>query len=172
MDVRVCLRVRERRDVDLILGQGMWAAGWRADTLDAPGKFLLSDPEHPHSRRARAYLLTDRDVTRSATRNAENRPTVDVPHSSGDGDRPADRPAGTDSGAAGHRADPGRALRQALNNAPDEGVSIAALIEATGKGRTWVYDRLHEVADAGQATPTAHRGHWRVVHRPMPGNET
>jgi S-DNA-T family DNA segregation ATPase FtsK/SpoIIIE len=27
MDVRVCFRVRERRDVDLILGQGMLAAG-------------------------------------------------------------------------------------------------------------------------------------------------
>ena len=27
MDVRICLRVRERRDVDLVLGQGMLAAG-------------------------------------------------------------------------------------------------------------------------------------------------
>jgi S-DNA-T family DNA segregation ATPase FtsK/SpoIIIE len=63
MDVRVCLRVRERRDVDLVLGQGMLAAGWHAHTLDAPGKFLLSTPEHSVPRRARAYLLTDTDVT-------------------------------------------------------------------------------------------------------------
>lgn len=28
MDVRVCLRVRERRDTDLVLGQGMYADGW------------------------------------------------------------------------------------------------------------------------------------------------
>ena len=27
MDVRICFRVRERKDVDLILGQGMLAAG-------------------------------------------------------------------------------------------------------------------------------------------------
>ena len=40
MDVRICFRVRERKDVDLILGQGMLAAGWQAHTLDAPGKFL------------------------------------------------------------------------------------------------------------------------------------
>ncbi|MGH3611416.1 MAG: hypothetical protein ACRDRK_02095, partial [Pseudonocardia sp.] len=46
MDIRICLRVRERRDIDLILGQGMLAAGWHAHTLDAPGKFLLSTPEH------------------------------------------------------------------------------------------------------------------------------
>jgi len=27
MDIRTCFRVRERRDVDLILGQGMLSAG-------------------------------------------------------------------------------------------------------------------------------------------------
>ena len=64
MDVRICFRVRERRDVDLILGQGMLAAGWHAHTLNAPGKFLISAPEHDTPRRARAYLVTDEDVTR------------------------------------------------------------------------------------------------------------
>jgi S-DNA-T family DNA segregation ATPase FtsK/SpoIIIE len=54
MDVRLCFRVRERRDVDLILGQGMLAAGWQAHTLNAPGKFLISAPEHDTPRRARA----------------------------------------------------------------------------------------------------------------------
>ena len=56
MDVRICFRVRERRDVDLILGQGMLSAGWQAHTLNAPGKFLISAPEHDTPRRARAYL--------------------------------------------------------------------------------------------------------------------
>ena len=70
MDVRICFRVRERRDVDLILGQGMLSAGWNAHTLNAPGKFLISAPEHDTPRRARAYLLTDETVGRppSATR--------------------------------------------------------------------------------------------------------
>jgi hypothetical protein len=44
MDVRICFRVRERRDVDLILGQGALAAGWQAHRLNAPGKFLISAP--------------------------------------------------------------------------------------------------------------------------------
>ncbi len=35
MDVRICCRVRERKDVDLVLGQGMLAAGWHAQTLNA-----------------------------------------------------------------------------------------------------------------------------------------
>ena len=51
MDVRICFRVRERKDVDLILGQGMLAAGWQAHTLDAPGKFLVSASEHDTPRR-------------------------------------------------------------------------------------------------------------------------
>ena len=59
MDLRICFRVRERRDVDLILGQGMLAAGWQAHKLNAPGKFLISAPEHDTPRRARAYLVTD-----------------------------------------------------------------------------------------------------------------
>ena len=46
MDVRICFRVRERKDVDLILGQGMLTAGWNAHTLNAPGKFLIAAAEH------------------------------------------------------------------------------------------------------------------------------
>ncbi len=46
MDIRICFRVRERKDVDLILGQGMLTAGWNAHTLNAPGKFLVSAAEH------------------------------------------------------------------------------------------------------------------------------
>jgi S-DNA-T family DNA segregation ATPase FtsK/SpoIIIE len=77
MDVRVCLRVRERRDVDLVLGQGMLAAGWHAQNLDAPGKFLVSAEGHNHPRRARAYLVTDENVTTTATRYASHRPALD-----------------------------------------------------------------------------------------------
>src|ERR1700678_2704440 len=62
MDVRVCLRVRERRDTDLILGQGSLHAGWDAHALAAPGSFLISDPEHSTPQRARAFLITDAQV--------------------------------------------------------------------------------------------------------------
>ena len=70
MDVRICFRVRERRDVDLILGQGMLAAGWQAHTLNAPGKFLISAPEHDAPRRTHAYLVTDQAVTETASQHA------------------------------------------------------------------------------------------------------
>jgi DNA segregation ATPase FtsK/SpoIIIE-like protein len=77
MNLRICFRVRERRDVDLILGQGMLAAGWHARTLNAPGKFLVSSPEHDTPRRARAYLVTDQEVAETVARNAASRPELD-----------------------------------------------------------------------------------------------
>jgi hypothetical protein len=77
MDTRICFRVRERRDVDLILGQGMLAAGWHAHALNAPGKFLISAPEHTTPRRARAYLVTDNDVAQTAAHHAASRPRLD-----------------------------------------------------------------------------------------------
>jgi hypothetical protein len=66
--------VRERKDVELIPGQGVLAAGWHAHTLDAPGKFLISAPEHATRRRARCYLVTDDAVTEAAARHAPIRP--------------------------------------------------------------------------------------------------
>ncbi len=77
MNLRICFRVRERRDVDLILGQGMLNAGWHAHTLNGPGKFLISSPEHDTPRRARAYLVTDEDVTETTARYASIRPELD-----------------------------------------------------------------------------------------------
>ena len=77
MDLRICFRVRERKDVDLVLGQGMLRAGWDAQTLNAPGKFLVSAPDHDTPKRARAYLLTDQVVTGAAAHYAGNRPQLD-----------------------------------------------------------------------------------------------
>jgi DNA segregation ATPase FtsK/SpoIIIE-like protein len=76
MDVRICLRVRERRDVDLILGQGAFNAGWHAHQLTKPGDFLISDPEHRAPERHRAYLVTDDQVARHAAHCAPNRPAL------------------------------------------------------------------------------------------------
>ena len=78
MDLRICFRVREPRDVDLVLGQGMLRAGWDAHNLNAPGKFLVSAPGHDRPKRARAYLLTDQVVTETAARYAAHRPPLDA----------------------------------------------------------------------------------------------
>ena len=74
MDVRICLRVRERRDVDLILGQGSFNAGWQAHQLTQPGAFLISDPEHTAPERHRAYLMDDERIARHAAQCTPGRP--------------------------------------------------------------------------------------------------
>jgi len=164
MDIRICLRVRERRDVDLILGQGMLAAGWHAHTLDAPGKFLISTPEHHTPRPARAYLLTDDDVSAIAARHRSNRPQLDALSQNAADHHNAARPAPTilPPAIADHpesNDDPNTALWTALLRAPDHGLSVRELMTATGMGRTWVYDRLQEHATAGRATQVG-RGRW------------
>jgi DNA segregation ATPase FtsK/SpoIIIE, S-DNA-T family len=159
MDVRICLRVRERRDVDLILGQGMLAAGWAADTLNAPGKFLLSAPEHTTPRRARAYRLDDDTVATIAARHALNRPQLDE-LSQGAADLNADEEEGDSREAS--QDDAAASLWAALREASEHGRSVKDLMAATGMGRSWVYARLQELAAAGSVTQVA-RGRWVLV---------
>jgi hypothetical protein len=178
MDVRICFRVRERKDVDLILGQGMLAAGWNAHTLNAPGKFLIAAAEHDTPRRARAYLLTDLAVADTASRYTDQRPPLDPASAAAlgtsSGNEPADpddSPDGPDPkgwrGSKPRAADPDALLWAALRSAPADGASVADLIRVTGMSRSWVYYRLADYAAVGRAIqPT--RGCWRAA--PEGGN--
>jgi S-DNA-T family DNA segregation ATPase FtsK/SpoIIIE len=180
MDIRICLRVRERRDVDLILGQGALAAGWDATVLDAPGKFLLSAPDQGHTRliRARAYLITDDQVAATADRHARHDPPPPPTRQTGRADhtasmgRPGEpdppspqrplsrrRQGRPDRRAVGHAEG---ALWAALAAAPEHGVSLPELMAACGQGRRWVYYRLRQLAADGRIQRTA-PGRWRAT---------
>ena len=162
MDIRICLRVREPRDADLILGQGSLNSGWHAHKLTQPGEFLISDPEHGTPERNRAYLITDEKRDQHAARYG--RPPAALPAPVPDTPWTAPEPpqAGDTRKPRGHdRPDPEMALWAALSGAGPEGVAVAELVRATGKGRTWVYDRLHQWAEIGRVAQTA-RGHWRA----------
>jgi S-DNA-T family DNA segregation ATPase FtsK/SpoIIIE len=154
MDVRICLRVRERRDTDLILGQGMMAAGWHAHTLDAPGKFLVSAEGFTEPRRARAYLVTDDDVRATVARYAIDRPALDS--LSADALDEEEHDNNTDEMATD--GDPEGVLREALREAPENGLSVPQLMQYTGMRRTWIYDRL-QTEDVTQVS----RGRWRAA---------
>jgi DNA segregation ATPase FtsK/SpoIIIE, S-DNA-T family len=156
MSVRICLRVRERRDVDLILDKGMLAAGWHAHTLDAPGKFYVLADGHNQPRRARAYLVTDDHVRETAARYADQRPDLDPLSRAALEQQPqAIEPPRTGAD------DPEQTLLTALDQAPDDGLTVHELIELTGMRRTWVYDRLQALAAAGRARQVS-RGRWRA----------
>ena len=169
MDIRVCFRVRERRDVDLILGQGMLNVGWRAHTLNAPGKFLVSAPEHTTPNRARAYLVTDQTVSDTAARHAVNRPELDeeshrainaetIPEPPEDEDRSPD--ASQPERAIDTTAED--ALWFALCAAPDAGSDIGELMNIAAMTRPTLYRHLGQHAKAGRAIQVS-RGRWRAV---------
>jgi S-DNA-T family DNA segregation ATPase FtsK/SpoIIIE len=165
MNIRIAFRVQEQRDVDLILGQGMLKAGWHAHKLNSPGKFLVSSPEHDNPRRARAYLVTDDDVTDAAAHYATVRPRLDdisrlalvtMPPATETADD-------TETGQPPNPADdPEAALWDALAAAPDEGISVPELVAAIGMSRRWIYYRLGKLAAAGRAVQTT-RGLWRIA---------
>src|SRR6266851_4927171 len=163
MDVRTCLRVRERRDVDLILGQGSFVSGWHAHSLTLPGAFLISAPEHTTPERARAYLITDDQVTRHAAQHARSQPATGtatpVWRSAAPGSpySAETSPAGTDDGSGVDGV-----LWAALRDAGPEGVTVAELLAVTGMPRATLYRRLRAHAGAGRVVQTI-RGSWRAT---------
>lgn len=173
MDIRIALRVRERRDADLILGQGMLAAGWHAHTLNAPGKFLISAEGFDYPRRARGYLVTDEDVAAEAARWAPIRPPLDDLSAAAIGTARDAEASGEDdvidAEIVDDSVDPESALWIALREAPDDGLTVPELMMTTGMGRTWIYLRLQSHAAGDRATQIS-RGRWRATdpHRERP----
>jgi S-DNA-T family DNA segregation ATPase FtsK/SpoIIIE len=183
MDTRVCFRVRERKDVDLVLGQGMLTSGWHAHTLNAPGKFLVSAPEHATPKRARAYLVTDDDVARITAYFGPRRPQLDeVSRGTPDPgpapvepvlwylknaprvpDEPGDSQGSHDSSSLEE------VLWGALCDAPEDGADVAELMRVTGLGRTAVYKYLALLAEQGRAVK-AGWGRWRAAN-PSEGDD-
>jgi len=167
MDVRISFRVRERKDVDLILGQGMLATGWHAHTLNAPGKFLIAAAEHDTPKRARAYLLTDQIVEAAVTYYADYRPPLDeVSQRAAEEIHDPERslvPPETATMTPDHPEDgPEVLLWTALILAPDEGATVPDLMTATGMSRPWIYLRLRNLTDQGHVIQVS-RGRWRAV---------
>ena len=174
MDLRICFRVREPRDVDLVLGQGMLRAGWDAHNLNAPGKFLISAPGHDKPRRARAYLLTDQAVAETAQHFARARPQLDAPsrrailHAANDRPGHDENPAGGENGSPDAEQPSGRqpamagqTLWTALRKAPAEGIAVGDLMRMTGMTRPTIYRHLREYVKTGHVMQVS-RGLWRA----------
>jgi hypothetical protein len=143
----------------------MLNAGWNANKLNAPGKFLISAPEHDIPRRARAYLLTDEAVADTAARHAQ------IPRQLDEISRAATATTYTDEARtisadteeiSAERLDANAMLWEALSAAPPEGIPVSELIAITGMSRRWVFWRLKQLAERGDAVQTV-RGHWRAA---------
>jgi hypothetical protein len=148
----------------LVLGQGMLTAGWNAHKLNAPGKFLISAPEHDIPRRARAYLVTDETVAHTAARHAQiPRQLDDISCAATEmtyEDEAQTLQADTEEPSK-ERLDANAILWDALSTAPPGGIPVSELIAITGMSRRWVFYRLKQLAERGEAVQTV-RGHWRA----------
>jgi AraC-like DNA-binding protein len=137
---------------------------WDAHKLNAPGKFLVSAPEHDIPRLARAYLVTDEMVAETAARHSR------IPRELDQVSRDAmlNAPAPEYAPQYGNPGNPGPAPEEALwlvlNSAPEEGWEIGQLISRTGMTRTTLYRHLRDLVSRAYQVS---RGRWRA--RPAEG---
>jgi DNA segregation ATPase FtsK/SpoIIIE, S-DNA-T family len=186
LTVRVCLRVTEPGDGELILGRGKAKQGYRPDLLDAPGKLLAWDPpDHTRPVPAKAYTL-DRGRIRQLVNSAQAPvPELDSDSAAALAERDAlDQPPPERGTAPEGRTtpahpeppavldaptvviehagddDPTAALWAALRDAGPRGAKVAELAHAVGRAKTWVYERLQDLHRQGQVERAGH-GRWR-----------
>jgi S-DNA-T family DNA segregation ATPase FtsK/SpoIIIE len=141
----------------------MLNAGWNAHKLNAPGKFLVSAPEHDIPRRARAYLVTDEMVAVTAARHSLipreldeiSRNAMVNPSPQAQGFQPKYENAGNTAES------PEDILWRALCTAPEEGLEIGDLMRITGMSRSPLYRYLQNLAGEGRAYQVS-RGRWRA----------
>ncbi|HEX8134403.1 MAG TPA: FtsK/SpoIIIE domain-containing protein [Actinomycetes bacterium] len=191
LTVRVCLRVTEPADGELILGRGKAKQGYRPDLLDAPGKLLVWDPpDHTRPVPAKAYTL-DRGRIRQLVSGAYNPvPELDADSAAALAERDApDQPPperetaleGRTTPARPERSqvpdrppaviedagdgDPRAALWAALHAAGPRGAKVAELAHTVGRAKTWVYERLQDLHRQRQVERAGH-GRWRPIPDP------
>jgi len=191
LTVRVCLRVTEPQDGELILGRGKAKQGYRPDLLDAPGKLLAWDPpDHTRPVPAKAYTV-DRPRIRQLVSGAQaSVPELDADSAAALAERdvsdqpPPERgtaPQGRTTPAHPERfkapdgppavfpedagdGDPLAALLAALQAAGPRGAKVAELAHTVGRAKTWVYERLQELARQGVVERAGH-GRWRLTEQ-------
>jgi S-DNA-T family DNA segregation ATPase FtsK/SpoIIIE len=189
--VRFCLGVEDPGEVSLALGLDT-KKGWPPELLDAPGKFYLRARSQGlnHPRPARGYLATTAQVHQLAAHHAHTPARLDPVSAQAAARHPAAHPLspGGDQPPppAGGHADPTppspggwtppegggepevARLLAVLANAGPAGLTIPELLVATGRQKTWVYDRLADLQQAG-VVERAGQGRYRLSRRPTGG---
>jgi S-DNA-T family DNA segregation ATPase FtsK/SpoIIIE len=192
LTIRICLRVTELGDTDLILGRGKRQLGYRPDLLDAPGKLLIWDPpDHMrpipakvlHVDRARIGRLlaaagtkavpdldphTAAGIAAAGGRRDPTGPAADPAHQSNAVASPAQPGPVADTApipapSSSGDGDPLAALLACLRAAGPRGAKVAELAAAIGRAKTWVYERLQDLHRQGQVERAGH-GRWRLTH--------
>jgi hypothetical protein len=167
--------------------------GWPPELLDAPGKFYLRARSQGlnRPRPARGYLATTAQVHQFAAHHAHTSARLDAVSAQAAAAHPAAQPrpggdvppppAGPDHGDTGPPDPGGSAAGEAavsdpevtrllavLANAGPVGLTVTELVVATGRQKTWAYDRLGDLQHAG-VVERAGQGCYRLAQHPMRG---
>jgi hypothetical protein len=180
----MCLRVTEPADGELILGRGKAKQGYHPDLLDSPGKLLAWDPpDHTRPVPAKAYTL-DRARIRQLVNGAQSAvPELDADSAAALAEREAPDQRRPERGTAPAHPEPRTApdapttatepagdgnplvaLWAALQAAGPRGAKVAELAHTVGRAKTWVYERLQELARQGVVERAGH-GRWRLTEQ-------
>ena len=189
---RLVVRVPRQRVVDVSGKQHPTrlikpTVGKSPELLDVPGKFYLRARSQGlnRPRPARGFLATTAQVQQLAARHAHSSARLDpvsaqaaarhpAAHPRPDGDEPPPPaggghanpgPPGPGGWAAGEAADgdPEVArLLAVLANASPTGLTVTELVAATGRQKTWVYDRLADLQQVG-LVKRAGQGHYHLA---------
>jgi S-DNA-T family DNA segregation ATPase FtsK/SpoIIIE len=194
--VRFCLGVEDPGEVSLALGLDT-KKGWPPELLDVPGKFYLRARSQGLNspRPARGYLATTAQVHQLAGHHAHTPARLDPVSAQAAARHPAAHPRlGGDGGqppppTGGGHADPGPPgpggwtppaggggdpevgrLLAVLATAGPAGLTVTELVVATGRQKTWVYDRLADLQQAA-LVERAGQGRYRLSRPPTGGRE-
>jgi DNA segregation ATPase FtsK/SpoIIIE, S-DNA-T family len=191
LTVRVCLRVTEPADGELILGRGKAKQGYRPDLLDTPGKLLTWDPpDHTRPLPAKAYTLDRRHIRQLVAGAQAPVPELDPDSAAALAERDAPSQRRPELGTAPEarttpahpepptirdapttviepagNGDPLAALLAALWAVGPRGAKVAELAHTVGRAKTWVYERLQDLHRQGHVERAGH-GRWRVITDP------
>lgn len=159
LDLRLCMRVRESRETDLILGQGAQANGWQAESmLRHEGSFFVSLPGvHDVVRVARAYYVDAATEAAVIEAVAASRPHLDPASALA-----ALEPEGESPPIS---VGPEAALMSLLRGGDKRGWLATELVPEVGRSRAWVFAQLKALEAHGLAVRTG-SGRWRSPDSP------
>lgn len=165
MQTRICMRVKESSEVDMILGGGRRLDGYTADrTLLEKGTFYLDDDKNRDPLPARAFYMDDTAVQLAVSQTCFSRVSPDdaVPPDQNASETPQETPG------EANRAK----VKQAVEQAGEAGIGQTEIARQLNLGRTTVYRALKALGDAGLALP-GDDGKWRAVPpvSPKSGND-
>jgi S-DNA-T family DNA segregation ATPase FtsK/SpoIIIE len=174
---KVVLRLERKQHVNYVLGEEAANAGWRADLIpaDKPGTLYLDAAGATVPMRGRAFEVTQPTIDQVVERYATRRPSLtpaaiaalQATGAPGTGEGPRTGLAGDGIGHPRrdpHLAglDPEQAIIDALVQAGPRGATVGDLKQATDMSRSWIYNRLRELA-AARRVHQVDRGRWALA---------